>query len=69
VSRSSGEARAVGGGGPAREGGVWKSRSTRRSRVTLLELWFGRRRSGKWGPTVRSSGGANGAMVVVLGRV
>jgi hypothetical protein len=69
VSRSSGEMRAVGGGGPAREGGVGKSRTTSRLRVTHLEPQFGRRRSEKWGSMVRSSGGANGVVVVVLGRV
>jgi hypothetical protein len=35
----------VGGGGPAREGGVGKSGSTSRSRATRLELLFGRRRA------------------------
>jgi hypothetical protein len=44
-----------------------KSGRTSRSRVTRLEPRFGRRRSGKWGSTVRSSGGANGRVVVVLG--
>jgi hypothetical protein len=38
--------RAVGGGGPAREGDVGKSGSTSRSRATCLEPRFGRRRSG-----------------------
>jgi hypothetical protein len=60
---------AVGSGGPAREGGVGKSGSTSRSRVTHLEPRFGWRRSGKWGSTARPSGGANGAVLVVLGRV
>jgi hypothetical protein len=69
VSRSSCEVLAVGGGGPAREGSMGKSGSTNRSRVTRLEPWFGRRRSGKLGSTARSSGGANGAVVVVLGRL
>jgi hypothetical protein len=41
VSRSSGEMRAVGGGGPKRDGGVGKSGSSSRSRVTRLEPWFG----------------------------
>jgi hypothetical protein len=44
VSRSSAEVRVVGGGGPAREGGVGKSGSTSRSRATHLEPRFGRRR-------------------------
>jgi hypothetical protein len=47
VSRSSGKVRVVGGGGPAREGGMGKSGSTSRLRATHLEPWFGRRRSGK----------------------
>jgi hypothetical protein len=67
VSRSSGEMRAVGGGGPSREGGVGKLGRTSRSRATHLELRFGWRRSGKWSSTARSSGGANGALVGVLG--
>jgi hypothetical protein len=37
VSRSSGEMRAMGGGGLVREGGVGKSGSTSKSRVTHLE--------------------------------
>jgi hypothetical protein len=69
VSMSSDELRVVGGCGPAREGGMGKSRSTSRSRATRLEPRFGRRRSGKWGSTARSSGGANGSVVVVLGHV
>jgi hypothetical protein len=69
VSKSSGEMWAVGGGGSAREGRVGKSGRTSRSRATHLEHWFGRRRSGKWGLTARSSGGANSAVVVVLGHV
>jgi hypothetical protein len=69
VSRSSGKVRAMGGGGPAREVGMGKSRSTNRSRATCLESRFGQRRSGKWGSTARSSGCTNGAVVVVLGRV
>jgi hypothetical protein len=69
LSRSSGEVRAVGGGGPVREGGVGKLGSTSRSRATRLEPRFGRRRRGKWGSRASSSGGANGAVVVVLGRV
>jgi hypothetical protein len=69
VSRSSGEVRAVGSGGPVRQGAVGKLGSTSRSRVTCLEPRFGQRTSGKWGSTARSSGGANGAVVVVLGRV
>jgi hypothetical protein len=67
VSTSCGKVRAVGGGGPAREGGVGKLGSTSRSRATCLEPRFGRRRSRNWGSTVRSSSGANGAVVVVLG--
>jgi hypothetical protein len=47
VSGSSGKVRVVGGCGPAREGGVGKSRSTSRSRATRLEPRFGRTRSGK----------------------
>jgi hypothetical protein len=69
VSRSSGEVRAAGSGSPARDGSVGKSGSTSRSRATCLEPWFGRRKSRKWGLMARSSGGANGAVVVVLGRV
>jgi hypothetical protein len=69
VSRSSSKVRAMGGGGPVREGGVGKSGRTSRSRATRLEPRFGRRRSRKWGSTVRSSGGTNGGVVVVLGRV
>jgi hypothetical protein len=63
VSRSSSEMRAVGGGGPVREGGVGKSGRTSRSRATRLEPRFGRR-SGKYGSTARSSGGANGGVVL-----
>jgi hypothetical protein len=59
----------VGDGCPAREGGVGKSGSTSKSRATRLEPRFGRRRSGKWGSMARLSGGANGAVVVVLGRM
>jgi hypothetical protein len=66
VSRSSSEMRTVDDGGPVREGGVRKSRSTSRSRVTRLEPQFARRSSGQWGSTARSSGGTNGAAVVVL---
>jgi hypothetical protein len=69
VSRSSDEVWAVGGGGPAREGGMRKLGSTSRSRATHLEPRFGQRRSGKWGTTTRLSGGTNGTVVVVLGRV
>jgi hypothetical protein len=69
VSRSSGEMRAVDGGGPAREGSVRKLGRTSRSRATCLELQFGRSRSGKWGSTVRSRGSTNGGVVVVLGRM
>jgi hypothetical protein len=70
VSRSSGEVQAMGGGGPAREGGVGNSGRTSKSMATLLEPRFGWRRSGKWGSTARSSGGANGGVVVVvLGRL
>jgi hypothetical protein len=69
VSRSFGEVRAVGDGGPEREGGMGKLGSTRRSRAICLGPQFGRRRSGKWNSTVRLSGGANGAVVVVLGHV
>jgi hypothetical protein len=43
VSRSSAEVRAMGGGSPAREGGVGKSRRISRSRATRLEPRFGRR--------------------------
>jgi hypothetical protein len=60
---------AVGGGGPAKEGGVGKYGSTSRSRVTRLEPRFGRRRSEKWGSTARSSGCTNGTVVVVLRHV
>jgi hypothetical protein len=67
VSRSSAEVQATGGGSPAREGGMGKSGRTSRSRATHLEPRFGWRRSGKWGSTVRSSGGANGGAMVVLG--
>jgi hypothetical protein len=56
-----------GGSGPAREGGMGKSRRTSRSRVACLDPRFGRRRSRKWGSMARSSGGANGEAVVVLG--
>jgi hypothetical protein len=69
VSRSSGEVRAMGGGGPAREGGVGNSGRTSRSRAIHLEPRFEQRRSGKWGSTVRSSGGVNCVVVVVLRRV
>jgi hypothetical protein len=69
VSRSSGVMRVVGGGGLAREGSMGKLGSTSRSRAICLEPGFGRWSSGKWGSTARSSGGANGAMVVVLERV
>jgi hypothetical protein len=69
VSRSSAEVWAMGGGGPTREDGVGKSGRTSRLRVTHLEPRFGGKRSGKWGSTVRSSGGANGEVVVVLGCV
>jgi hypothetical protein len=69
VSRSSAEVRAMGGGSPMREGGLWKSGRTGWSRVTRLEPRFGRSRSGKWGSTARLSGGVNGGVVVVLGRV
>jgi hypothetical protein len=69
VSRSSVEVRAMGGGSPAREGGVGKLESTYRLRAARLEPRFGRRRSGQWGSTVRSSGSTNGGVVVVLGRV
>jgi hypothetical protein len=69
VSRSSAVMRVVGGAGPAREGSVGKLGSTSRSRATRLEPRFGRRRSGKWGSTVRSSCGVNGRVVVVLGCV
>jgi hypothetical protein len=61
--------RVINGGGPAREGGVGKPGRTSRSRATRLEPRFGWRRSGKWGSTVRSSGSANGGVVVVLERV
>jgi hypothetical protein len=37
--------------------------------VTHLEPRFGRRRSENCGSTARSSGGTNGRVVVVLGRV
>jgi hypothetical protein len=43
---------------------VGKLGRTSRSRATRLEPPFGRR-SGKWGSTARSSGGANGGAVVV----
>jgi hypothetical protein len=69
VSRSSTEVQAMGSGGPAREGSVGKSGRTSRSRPACLEPQFGRKRSGKWGLMARSSGGANGTVVVVLGRV
>jgi hypothetical protein len=46
-----------------------KSGSTSRLRATRLEPRFGRRRSGKWGSTVRLSGSTNGAVVVVFGRM
>jgi hypothetical protein len=69
VSKSSGEVWAVGCGGPAREGGMGKLGSTSRLRVTHLEPRFGWRRSEKWGSIARSSGGANGAVVVVLRRM
>jgi hypothetical protein len=69
VSRSSTEVRTMGGGAPAREGGVWKLGSTSRSRATHLEPQFGWRRSRKLGSMVRSSGGINGGVVVVLGRM
>jgi hypothetical protein len=69
VSRSSSEVRAMGGGGPASDGGVGKLGRTSRSKPTHLEPRFGLRRSGKWGSTARSSGSANGGVVVVLGRV
>jgi hypothetical protein len=69
VSRSSGEVRPMSGGAPAREGGMGKSGRTSRSKATRLEPRFGRRRSRKWGLMVRSSGGANGGVVVVLGHV
>jgi hypothetical protein len=68
VSRSSAEVRAMGGGGSVREGGVGKLGRTSRSRATHLEPRFGRRRSRKWGSTARSIGGANGGVVVALGR-
>jgi hypothetical protein len=41
LSRNFGEIWAVGGGGPVREGGVGRSGSTSRSRVTHLEPRFG----------------------------
>jgi hypothetical protein len=69
VSRSSTEVRAMGGGGSAWEDGVGKPGRTSRSRATCLEPRFGRRRSRKWGSTARSSGGASGGVVVVLGSV
>jgi hypothetical protein len=68
VSTSSAEVRAMSGSGPAREGGMGKSWRTSKSRATRLEPRLGRRRRGKWGSTVRSSG-ANGRVVVVLGRM
>jgi hypothetical protein len=67
VSRSSIEVRVMGSGGLAREGSMGKSGRTSRSRATCLEPRFGRRRSVKWGSTVRLSGDANGRAVVVLG--
>jgi hypothetical protein len=67
VSRSSAEVRAMGGSSPTREDDVGKSGRTSRSWTTHLEPRFGWRRSGKWGSTARSSGGANGGAVVVLG--
>jgi hypothetical protein len=69
VSRSSGRVRAMDCSGPAREGSMGKLGRTSRSRVTRLEPRFGWSRSGKWGLTERSSGNANGRVVVVLGRV
>jgi hypothetical protein len=69
ASGSSGKVRVVGRNGPAREGGLGKSGRTSRSRATRLEPRFGWRRSGKWGSIARSSGGANGVVVVALGRV
>jgi hypothetical protein len=69
VSRSSSKMRVVGGGGLAREGGLGKLGRTSRSRATLLEPRFGRRRSRKFGSTMRLSGRANGRVVVVLGCV
>jgi hypothetical protein len=69
VSRRSSEVRVMGGDGSVREGGMGKSGRISRSRATRLEPWFGWRRSGKWVSTARSSGGANGGVVVVLGHV
>jgi hypothetical protein len=69
VSRSSGVMWVLGGGGPVRGSSVGKLGSTSRSRVTHLEPRFGPRRSGMWGSTARSSGGANGGVVVLLRHV
>jgi hypothetical protein len=69
VRKSSSEVQAMGSGGPARECGMGKIGRTSRSRATFLEPRFGQRRSGKWDSTARSSSGANGRVVVVLGRV
>jgi hypothetical protein len=69
LSRSSGEMWAIGGHGSVRKGGMGKLGRTSRLRGTCLELRFGWRRSRKWGSTARSSGGANGWGVVVLGHV
>jgi hypothetical protein len=69
VSRSSSEVRPMGGCGPVREGVRGKVGRTSRSRATRLEPQFGQRRSEMWGSTVRSSGGANSGVVVVLRRV
>jgi hypothetical protein len=69
MSRTSGEMRMVGGGGPVREGGVGKSGRTNKSTATHLESRFGQRRSAKWGSMARSSGGTNGMVVVVLRHV
>jgi hypothetical protein len=69
VSRSSSVMRALGGSGPAREGGVGKLGSTIRSMAIRLEPRFGWRRNGQWGSMARSSGGTNGAVVVVFGHV
>jgi hypothetical protein len=69
VSRSSTALWATDSGSPAREGGMGKSGRTSRSRATRLEPRFGWRRSGMWGSMTRSSGGVNGKVVVVLGRV
>jgi hypothetical protein len=54
---------------PAVSRSMGKLGRTSRSRVTHLEPWFGRRTSRKWGSTARSSGGVNGRVVVVLGRM